>query len=240
VRTYHPESILSHNNGFKVLDEAHKYLTNSDANQFTKRICSTIRQQRHLAARVVVSTQEPTVVPSSVLDLLSWIVCHRFSSPSWVKHLMDHVCVHEGDQKRVGSGDSEYDETDSAWEKRVMTLHTGEAIVFSPSSLFVSVKGKLATLSTGYVLIKTRPRLTRDGGASIFALNDRGDVAMDVGTLTPDTPGLQGALKQTLPGANTNRVSNSQAPFQTQLMWITISLSLQLSTAWRMSPVLHG
>ncbi|PVF93467.1 hypothetical protein CPB86DRAFT_715372 [Serendipita vermifera] len=179
-----------------VLDEAHKYLTNSDANQFTKRICSTIRQQRHLAARVVVSTQEPTIVPSSVLDLLSWIICHRFSSPSWVKHLMDHVCVREGRQKSDDRKDSEAGDSDSAWEKRVMTLHTGEAIVFSPSSLFVSAQGKLATLATGYALIKTRPRLTRDGGASIFALNDAADAPMDVGLLTPDTPEIQGMHRQ--------------------------------------------
>lgn len=181
-----------------VLDEAHKYLTNSDANQFTKRICSTIRQQRHLAARVVVSTQEPTIVPSSVLDLLSWIICHRFSSPSWVKHLMDHVCVHEGRQKSDDRKDSEAGDSDSAWEKRVMTLHTGEAIVFSPSSLFVSAQGKLATLATGYALIKTRPRLTRDGGASIFALNDAADAPMDVGLLTPDTPEIQEVIPSAL------------------------------------------
>ncbi|KAG8831139.1 hypothetical protein FRC17_003588, partial [Serendipita sp. 399] len=101
-----------------VLDEAHKYLTNADANRFTKSICSIIRQQRHLAARVIVSTQEPTVVPSSVLDLMAWIICHRFSSPSWVKHLAHHVCV----EQEMKDADSNVE-----WGKRVMTLKTGQA-----------------------------------------------------------------------------------------------------------------
>ncbi|KAG8782690.1 hypothetical protein FRC19_007403 [Serendipita sp. 401] len=143
-----------------VLDEAHKYLTNADANRFTKSICSIIRQQRHLAARVIVSTQEPTVVPSSVLDLLAWIICHRFSSPSWVKHLAHHVCVEQEIKDAEPSPE---------WGKRVMTLKTGQALLFSPASLFMSDKKCLVTLSTGYAVIKSRPRLTRDGGESIMA-----------------------------------------------------------------------
>jgi len=69
-----------------VLDEAHKYLTNSDADRFNQSICNIIRQQRHLAvaARVIISTQEPTVVP--LLDLMSYIIYHRFSF-SWFRHL---------------------------------------------------------------------------------------------------------------------------------------------------------
>ncbi|PVF92780.1 hypothetical protein CPB86DRAFT_716798 [Serendipita vermifera] len=170
-----------------VLDEAHKYLTNADANQFTKKICSIIRQQRHLAARVIVSTQEPTVVPSSVLDLLAWIVCHRFSSPSWVKHLMHHMCVEEeeGNSSSKGRGDKGSD-----WSKRVMALRTGEALLCSPASLFVSDSGQLATLSTGYAVIKTRPRLTRDGGASLLATVDLTEAQYKSGIFTPESQKL--------------------------------------------------
>jgi hypothetical protein len=158
-----------------VLDEAHKYLTNADANRFTKTICSVIRQQRHLAARVIVSTQEPTVVPASVLDLLSWVVCHRFSSPSWVKHLMHHICVEE-----VESNKADDDlPVPSDWGQRVMVLRTGEALLYSPASLFLSQRGRLATLSSGYAVIKTRPRLTRDGGASLLATQGDSSVALN-------------------------------------------------------------
>ncbi|KAG8841033.1 hypothetical protein FRB91_005426 [Serendipita sp. 411] len=161
-----------------VLDEAHKYLTNADANRFTKSICSIIRQQRHLAARVIVSTQEPTVVPSSVLDLLAWIICHRFSSPSWVKHLAHHVCAGQ---------EIKDNEANPEWGKRVMTLKTGQALLFSPASLFVSNKGLLVTLSMGYAVIKSRPRLTRDGGESILATAPSLDVPVTTVLLTPQS-----------------------------------------------------
>jgi hypothetical protein len=170
-----------------VLDEAHKYLTNTDANQFTKKICSIIRQQRHLAARVIVSTQEPTVVPSSVLDLLAWIICHRFSSPSWVKHLMHHMCVDEADENESGKGRGD---KGSDWSKRVMALRTGEALLCSPASLFVSNMGNLSTLSTGYAVIKTRPRLTRDGGASLLATVDLTEAHHRTAMLTPESERL--------------------------------------------------
>jgi hypothetical protein len=149
-----------------VLDEAHKYLTNTDANQFTKSICSIIRQQRHLAARVVVSTQEPTVVPASVLSLLSWVICHRFSSPSWTSHLSQHLCI-------KSTEDDRYSDVPD-WSERVMTLATGQALLYSPASLFVSRNSNSAMLAAGYAIIKTRGRLTLDGGASLLATNARG------------------------------------------------------------------
>jgi hypothetical protein len=147
------------------LDEAHKYLTNANANRFTKSICSIIRQQRHLAARVIVSTQEPTVVPASVLDLLSWIICHRFSSPGWVKHLKYHICAEEDNHDKTNEN--------SDWGKRVMMLRTGEALLYSPASLFVTEEEEVVTLSAGYAIIKTRSRLTTDGGASLLATEAR-------------------------------------------------------------------
>ncbi|KAH7101544.1 hypothetical protein BKA62DRAFT_179305 [Auriculariales sp. MPI-PUGE-AT-0066] len=63
-----------------VLDEAHKYLTNSDTARLTQSVANIIRLQRHLATRVIIATQEPTVVPRTILDLASFIICHRFSS----------------------------------------------------------------------------------------------------------------------------------------------------------------
>ncbi|KIM21769.1 hypothetical protein M408DRAFT_29280 [Serendipita vermifera MAFF 305830] len=124
-------------------------------------LCSIIRQQRHLAARVIISTQEPTVVPSSVLGLLSWVMCHRFSSPGWVRHLKGHICTEE-EKNDDQEGNLE-------WGKRVMTLRTGEALLYSPASLFATATGQTATLSTGYAITKTRSRLTGDGGASLLA-----------------------------------------------------------------------
>jgi hypothetical protein len=161
-----------------VLDEAHKYLTNADANQFTKRICSIIRQQRHMSARIVVSTQEPTVVPASVLSLLSWVICHRFSSPSWTGHLSQHICI------KNAEGDRHADVPD--WSERVMMLTTGQALLYSPASLFVSRNSNSAMLASGYAIIKTRGRLTLDGGASLLATNGR----VEYSTTDPKRTGL--------------------------------------------------
>jgi hypothetical protein len=44
---------------------------------------------------VVISTQEPTVVPEKFLDLCSFVIAHRFSSPTWLKHLTKHMSTSE-------------------------------------------------------------------------------------------------------------------------------------------------
>jgi len=161
-----------------VLDEAHKYLTNTDADRLNQSVCSIIRQQRHLAARVIIATQEPTVVPSSMLDLLSYIICHRFSSPSWVRHPSGHISTHISTTTGAQS-----------WGDAIVDLETGEALLFSPNTLCADGSGKLVKLGNGYIHIFTRPRITRDGGQSILAvgsIEDTPDGATDSG---PSSPG---------------------------------------------------
>ncbi|KAG8776892.1 hypothetical protein FRC16_004363, partial [Serendipita sp. 398] len=48
-----------------------------------------------------------------------------------------------------------------------------EAVLFSPGSLFLSKGGATSTLSTGYAIIKSRPRVTKDGGMSIMATDEK-------------------------------------------------------------------
>ena len=78
----------------------------------TKTLTSLIRQQRHLAMRVVISTQgyfsialnglsllisvcslEPTAVPPVLIDLVSIAIFHRFSSPAWWEAVAKRVCA---------------------------------------------------------------------------------------------------------------------------------------------------
>ncbi|EIN04825.1 hypothetical protein PUNSTDRAFT_138025 [Punctularia strigosozonata HHB-11173 SS5] len=157
-----------------VLDEAHKYLTeNTSSSRLTESLLSVIRQQRHLATRVVISTQEPTVVPSKFLDLCSFIVAHRFSSPTWLRHLLEHVAARTTDS--------------SAWFSKIASLKTGEALLFAPSGLSVremqngSIDGpdkaigplkQIAPLGPGYLHVRSRLRITRDGGHSMLAVRD--------------------------------------------------------------------
>ncbi len=70
-----------------ALDGAHKYMTESqECAALTEALLATIRLQRHLGARVIISTQEPTISPK-LLDLCSVTVVHRFTSPDWLNAL---------------------------------------------------------------------------------------------------------------------------------------------------------
>ncbi|KAF7981651.1 hypothetical protein HWV62_32760 [Athelia sp. TMB] len=75
-----------------VVDEAHKYLAdNESAAGLTGTLLELTREQRHLAMRVIISTQEPTIIPPTVFDLCTIAIMHRFSSPTWWKALSAHV-----------------------------------------------------------------------------------------------------------------------------------------------------
>ncbi|KAL9101853.1 MAG: hypothetical protein Q9163_002937 [Psora crenata] len=151
-----------------ALDEAHKYMTGSNSgNAFTESLLSVIRQQRHLATRVIIATQEPTISPS-LLDLSSMTIVHRFTSPAWLKSLEAHLggIYKEGktSQKDVAT-----------IFKRIVELDAGQALLFSPSAMLKVAgtpsenKSKVDKLGTAYVKIRVRKRLTADGGRSIMA-----------------------------------------------------------------------
>ncbi|KAK2467424.1 hypothetical protein APHAL10511_000659 [Amanita phalloides] len=139
-----------------LVDEAHKYLEQGTTNGLVKSLLKLIREQRHLAMRVLVSTQEPTVIPPVILDLCSVMVLHRFSSPEWWQHLRRHICA------QISQGD--------AFDK-IVGLETGQAMVLSPSGLTTNDEDKsLILLRRLYVLMKTRKRVTLDGGTSALAV----------------------------------------------------------------------
>lgn len=79
-----------------ALDEAHKYMNDSgDSSALTDNLLETIRLQRHLAVRIIISTQEPTISPK-LLDLCSITIVHRFTSPEWLRTPAEAPgwCVH--------------------------------------------------------------------------------------------------------------------------------------------------
>lgn len=104
---------------------------------------------------------EPTVVPPVLLDLCTVSILHRFSSPAWWEHLSHHVSADF-------SGADAFD--------KVVKLQTGEAIVLAPSALgvFNDENGEhkaLGQFGRRYMVMKTRRRVTADGGASILVLD---------------------------------------------------------------------
>jgi len=139
-----------------VLDEAHKYLDAQDSSRLSDSIATVIRQHRHFSTRVIIATQEPTVIPTTILDLSSFIICHRFSSPAWCAHLSRHV-----------SSD------DKGWFDTVMRLPTGDAVVFAPTAV---LSDQVVPLGRDSMRVSVRSRLTCDGGASVMAVDTTHDV----------------------------------------------------------------
>lgn len=121
------------------------------------------------------------MIPPVLLDLCNVTIMHRFSSIGWFEHLAKHV-----------SSEFEQDAFDqvvrlqvqsifvlvrlSLWVDRVRP-QTGQAIVLAPGGLGVFAKSpnSLAaktheTFGRRWLVIKTRKRVTKDGGASILVV----------------------------------------------------------------------
>ncbi|KAF8540664.1 hypothetical protein BDD12DRAFT_561818 [Trichophaea hybrida] len=178
-----------------ALDEAHKYMTvTAAAQKFTDTLLSTIRQQRHLGARVIISTQEPTISPK-LLDLCTFTLCHRFSSPEWLGFLKAHIAAAGQEEKRA------------EMMARLVALDSGEAFLFAPSGIMMAKKDVLGMLDVNtlkvvdedgmtevsdseddceksdddgkrlekfglkYMKVKIRKRITQDGGRSVMAVS---------------------------------------------------------------------
>ena len=139
----------------------------SSSSQFTESLLSIIRQQRHLATRIIIATQEPTISPA-LLDLSSMTIVHRFTSPNWLAALKSHLAgvSSEGENSRRDVNDL---------FRQIVNLEAGEALLFSPSAMTglatdVSHRGpRMQKLGTGYLKVRVRKRLTTDGGRSILA-----------------------------------------------------------------------
>jgi hypothetical protein len=170
-----------------VVDEAHKvylplpssspifanrsqYMTDTPASKvLTESLLRVIRQQRHYGARVIISTQEPTISPR-LIDLCSITVIHRFSSPEWFDVLRRHIFLLD-EQRSNSDGKAEL-------FKRIRNLSTGEALVFAPSAVVRKEEGEegeegeeeWGKVSEGVLKVKVRKRLTWDGGTSAVCI----------------------------------------------------------------------
>ncbi|KAJ6115267.1 hypothetical protein N7486_001045 [Penicillium sp. IBT 16267x] len=158
-----------------ALDEAHKYMKDSvEAQNFTETLLSTVRLQRHLGARIFVSTQEPTI-SSDLLSLCSITIVHRFSSPAWLHALQGHIAAAAFGAQSNQNSTAEHEVTSKyALFHKIVRLRVGEALLFCPNAVSsITVEGsnsqKLGTLGGGYMVIKVRDRLTEDGGKSVIS-----------------------------------------------------------------------
>ncbi|UNI20495.1 hypothetical protein JDV02_006575 [Purpureocillium takamizusanense] len=127
-----------------ALDEAHKYMTNSaECETLTQALLTTIRLQRHQGARVIISTQEPTISPK-LLDLCSVTMVHRFTSPDWLRALKGHLAGATALNKGRASFKpydedvddcTAYPDAEMQLFSQIVSLRTGEALMFAPSAV---------------------------------------------------------------------------------------------------------
>lgn len=141
-------------------------MTGTDSSSaFTESLLSVIRQQRHLATRVIIATQEPTISPS-LLDLSSMTIVHRFTSPAWLVALKSHLAAVSSE----GEASKRQDIL-----KQIVELGAGQALVFSPSAMLGvddqdgNGSPRMQKLGTQYIKVRVRQRMTVDGGKSILA-----------------------------------------------------------------------
>ena len=140
--------------------------TSTESAVLTETLLSAIRLQRHLGTRVFISTQEPTVSPK-LLDLCSFTVVHRFSSPGWLSCLRKHLAAL----------DDAYEDQKADVKKvfqKIVQLSVGEALLFAPSAIVGVTKDEKGEehrkkLGTGYLRVRIRERVTDDGGQSVMA-----------------------------------------------------------------------
>jgi hypothetical protein len=131
-------------------------------------LLTTIRMQRHNGTRVIVSTQEPTLL-TDLIALCSVAVIHRFTSPEWFSAIKRHIPIDAEDKDML--------------MRRIEGLKTGTALVYSPNSVLgweetpvedgngVSIARPRLIKGTGKMLrVSMRKRITSDGGASILAV----------------------------------------------------------------------
>lgn len=144
-----------------ALDEAHKYMTDgAECQALTESLLSTIRLQRHLGTRVIVSTQEPTI-DTRLLDLCSITIVHHFTSPAWLEALKKHLAgasdsttaVQGPTCSRVDAKEEQQTVVHGAKPislgslggatglfKRIVSLRTGEALIFAPSAVVTVIE----------------------------------------------------------------------------------------------------
>lgn len=128
-----------HFNKLVVFDEAHKYIDSPD---LVAGLVETVREMRHKGMSVLVASQDPPSVPIALIELSNHIVMHKFTSPSWLKHIQRANAALAG-----------------LTSEKMAHLAPGEAFVWSS-------KATDAALTRSAIKVTWRPRVTRHGGGT--------------------------------------------------------------------------
>ena len=126
-------------NKLVVFDEAHKYIDSPD---LVAGLVEVVREMRHKGTSIMVASQDPPSVPTSLIELSTQIILHKFNSPAWLKHV----------QKANAA-------LDALTPAKLASLGPGEAYVWSS-------KATDDAFTRGAINIRCRPRITQHGGGT--------------------------------------------------------------------------
>ena len=135
-------------NKLVVFDEAHKYIDNPD---LVAGLVEVVREMRHKGTSIMVASQDPPSVPTSLIELSTQIILHKFNSPAWLKHV----------QKANAA-------LDGLTPRKLASLGPGESYVWSS-------KATDDAFVRGAVMVRCRPRVTQHGGGTKTAMATVGE-----------------------------------------------------------------
>ncbi|MDE2822662.1 MAG: ATP-binding protein, partial [Chloroflexota bacterium] len=130
-------------NKLVVFDEAHKYIGSPD---LVAGLIEVVREMRHKGTSIMVASQDPPSVPTSLIELSTQIILHKFNSPAWLKHIQKANAALE-----------------SLTPRRLASLGPGDAYVWSSKATDDAV-------TRGAVRVRFRPRVTLHGGGTKTAV----------------------------------------------------------------------
>ena len=131
-------------NKLVVFDEAHKYIDSPD---LVAGLVEVVREMRHKGTSVMVASQDPPSVPTSLIELSTQIILHKCNSPAWLKHV----------QKANAA-------LDALTPAKLAALGPGEAYVWSS-------RATDDAFTRGAVKVGCRPRVTKHGGGTRTAVS---------------------------------------------------------------------
>lgn len=131
-------------NKLVVFDEAHKYIDNPD---LVAGLVSVVREMRHKGTSIMVASQDPPSVPTSLIELSTQIILHKFNSPAWLKHIQKANTALDG-----------------LTPAKLASLGPGEAYVWSS-------RATDDAFIRDAVRVRCRPRATHHGGATKTAID---------------------------------------------------------------------
>ncbi|MEU6559116.1 methylation-associated defense system ATP-binding protein MAD8 [Nocardia nova] len=126
-------------NKLVVFDEAHKYIGSPE---LVGVLVEAVREMRHRGMSILVASQDPVSVPTSLIELSDVIIMHKMTSPAWLKHI----------QKANAA-------LNTLRPEQLSRLQPGEAYLWAG-------KATERSLTHGAVRVSLRPRVTRHGGAT--------------------------------------------------------------------------